>query len=90
LTQLTLGLDRDSGLVAAQFDERDAAVKALLHLAIVACKSQNKYIGICGQGPSDHPDFAEWLMEQGIDSMSLNPDSVLNTCLFLGSLDRVT
>ena len=83
LTQLTLGLDRDSGLVAAQFDERDAAVKALLHMAIVACKKQGKYVGICGQGPSDHQDFAEWLMEEGIDSLSLNPDSVLETCLFL-------
>ena len=83
LTQLTLGLDRDSGLVAAQFDERDAAVKALLHMAISACKKEGKYIGICGQGPSDHPDFAEWLMEEGIDSLSLNPDSVLETCLFL-------
>lgn len=83
LTQLTLGLDRDSGLVAAQFDERNEAVKALLHLAITACKRQNKYIGICGQGPSDHQDFAEWLMQEGIDSMSLNPDSVLDTCLFL-------
>ncbi len=83
LTQLTLGLDRDSGLIAAQFDERDAAVKALLHLAIVACKKQGKYVGICGQGPSDHQDFAEWLMQEGIDSLSLNPDSVLDTCLFL-------
>ncbi len=83
LTQLTLGLDRDSGLVASQFDERDPAVKALLHMAISACKKQGKYIGICGQGPSDHPDFAEWLMDEGIDSMSLNPDSVLETCLFL-------
>jgi pyruvate,water dikinase len=83
LTQLTLGLDRDSGLVAAQFDERDAAVKALLHLAISACKKAGKYVGICGQGPSDHPDFAEWLMKEGIDSISLNPDSVLETCLFL-------
>ena len=83
LTQLTLGLDRDSGLVAAQFDERDGAVKALLHMAIWACKKQGKYIGICGQGPSDHPDFAEWLMDEGIDSLSLNPDSVLETCLFL-------
>lgn len=83
LTQLTLGLDRDSGLVAAQFDERDAAVKALLHMAIVACKKQGKYVGICGQGPSDHQDFAEWLMDEGIDSLSLNPDSVLETCLFL-------
>ena len=83
LTQLTLGLDRDSGLVAAQFDERDAAVKALLHMAITACKAEGKYVGICGQGPSDHPDLAEWLMTEGIDSMSLNPDSVLETCLFL-------
>ncbi len=88
LTQLTLGLDRDSGLVAAQFDERDAAVKALLHMAITACKKQDKYIGICGQGPSDHQDFAEWLMEEGIDSLSLNPDSVLDTCLFLGSVHK--
>ena len=83
LTQLTLGLDRDSGLVASQFDERDGAVKALLHMAIVACKQQGKYVGICGQGPSDHQDFAEWLIEEGIDSLSLNPDSVLETCLFL-------
>jgi pyruvate,water dikinase len=83
LTQLTLGLDRDSGLVAEQFDERDAAVKKLLHMAISACKKQGKYIGICGQGPSDHQDFAEWLMGEGIDSLSLNPDSVLETCLFL-------
>ena len=89
LTQLTLGIDRDSGLVAAQFDERDAAVKALLHMAISACKAQGKYIGICGQGPSDHPDFAEWLMQEGIDSMSLNPDSVLDTCLFLGSVHKM-
>ena len=85
LTQLTLGLDRDSGLVAAQFDERDAAVKMLLHMAISTCKQQGKYIGICGQGPSDHQDFAEWLMAEGIDSISLNPDSVLETCLFLAS-----
>ncbi len=83
LTQLTLGLDRDSGLVAAQFDERNDAVKALLHMAIQACKKAGKYIGICGQGPSDHQDFAEWLMKEGIDSVSLNPDSVLETCLFL-------
>lgn len=83
LTQLTLGLDRDSSLVASQFDERNAAVKALLHMAIVACKKEDKYIGICGQGPSDHQDFAQWLMEEGIDSVSLNPDSVLETCLFL-------
>lgn len=83
LTQLTLGLDRDSGLVAASFDERNLAVKRLLEMAIQACRSQGKYIGICGQGPSDHKDFARWLMEHGIDSLSLNPDSVLETCLFL-------
>jgi pyruvate,water dikinase len=83
LTQLTLGLDRDSGLIAAQFDERNDAVKALLHMAISACKKAGKYIGICGQGPSDHPDFALWLMSEGIESVSLNPDSVLETCLFL-------
>jgi pyruvate,water dikinase len=85
LTQLTLGLDRDSGLVAAQFDERNEAVKALLHMAISACKKADKYIGICGQGPSDHQDFAQWLMKEGIESVSLNPDSVLETCLFLAS-----
>jgi len=79
LTQLTLGLDRDSGLVAAGFDERDPAVKALLSLAISACLRRGKYIGICGQGPSDHADFAEWLMEQGIESISLNPDTVVET-----------
>ncbi len=83
LTQLTLGLDRDSGLIAHLFDERNEAVKVLLSNAIKACKAQGKYIGICGQGPSDHPDFAQWLMEQGIDSVSLNPDSVLETWLFL-------
>jgi pyruvate, water dikinase len=83
LTQLTLGLDRDSGLIAAQFDERNDAVKALLHMAIAACKKAGKYIGICGQGPSDHQDFAQWLMDEGIDSVSLNPDSVLETCLYL-------
>ncbi|CZH84321.1 TPA: phosphoenolpyruvate synthase [Legionella pneumophila] len=83
LTQLTLGLDRDSGLVASQFDERNDAVKALLHMAISACKKEGKYIGICGQGPSDHQDFAQWLMKEGIESVSLNPDSVLQTCLFL-------
>jgi len=85
LTQLTLGLDRDSGLVAHLFDERNDAVKSLLSMAIQACKAQGKYIGICGQGPSDHPDFAHWLMEQGIDSVSLNPDSVLDTWLFLAN-----
>ena len=81
LTQLTLGLDRDSGLevLAKDFDERDPAVKALLSLAIAACKRQGKYVGICGQGPSDHPDFAQWLKEQGIGSISLNPDTVIDT-----------
>lgn len=81
LTQLTLGLDRDSGLelLMADFDERDPAVLALISKAIAACNSQGKYVGICGQGPSDHPDFARWLMKQGIDSMSLNPDSVVST-----------
>ncbi|MDX9874611.1 MAG: phosphoenolpyruvate synthase [Spongiibacteraceae bacterium] len=83
LTQLTLGLDRDSGLVAHLFDERNDAVKVLLSSAIAACKKAGKYVGICGQGPSDHPDFARWLMEQGIDSVSLSPDSVLETWLFL-------
>ncbi|MDR1350392.1 MAG: phosphoenolpyruvate synthase [Zoogloeaceae bacterium] len=79
LTQLTLGLDRDSGLVANLFDERDPAVKALLAMAISAANRKGKYIGICGQGPSDHPDLAEWLMDQGIQSMSLNPDTVVDT-----------
>ncbi|HET9024514.1 MAG TPA: putative PEP-binding protein, partial [Burkholderiaceae bacterium] len=79
LTQLTLGLDRDSGLVADGFDERDPAVKALLSQAIAACRGRGKYIGICGQGPSDHADFAAWLMEQGLESISLNPDTVVET-----------
>ena len=79
LTQLTLGVDRDSGLVADDFDERDKSVKKLLQLAIQACKEENKYIGICGQGPSDYPDFAKWLSDQGIESISLNPDSVIKT-----------
>ncbi len=81
LTQLTLGLDRDSGLelLAADFDERDPAVKAMLSRAIAACKAQGKYVGICGQGPSDHPDFAQWLADEGIASISLNPDSVIDT-----------
>jgi pyruvate,water dikinase len=81
LTQLTLGLDRDSGLelLAQDFDERDPAVEALIHLAIKACRAQGKYIGICGQGPSDHPDFAQWLAKEGITSISLNPDSVIAT-----------
>jgi pyruvate,water dikinase len=83
LTQLTLGLDRDSGLVAEIFDERDAAVKAMLAMAIRACRKQGKYVGICGQGPSDHLDLARWLMEQGIESMSLNPDTVVSTWMAL-------
>ncbi|MCW2804861.1 MAG: pyruvate, water dikinase [Propionibacteriaceae bacterium] len=83
MTQLTLGLDRDSALVAAGFDERDPAVKYMLSAAIHACKSRGKYIGICGQGPSDHPDLAQWLLEQGIESMSLNPDTVVDTWLRL-------
>jgi pyruvate,water dikinase len=87
LTQLTLGLDRDSGmeLLAADFDERDPAVTALISQAIQACLAQGKYIGICGQGPSDHPDFAHWLMAQGISSISLNPDTVIETWTNLGS-----
>jgi len=81
LTQLTLGLDRDSGLalLAQDFDERDPAVTALISQAIQACRAQGKYIGICGQGPSDHPDFARWLQQQGIESISLNPDTVIET-----------
>ena len=84
LTQLTLGLDRDSGIVAEVFDERDDAVKYLISITIQACLKQGKYIGICGQGPSDHPDLAHWLVEQGIESMSLNPDTVVETWMFLG------
>lgn len=87
MTQLTLGLDRDSGLIAHLFDERDEAVKALLMLAIAACRKAGKYIGICGQGPSDHPDFASWLVKQGIDSVSLNPDSAVETWLYLSGID---
>nr|WP_299239961.1 phosphoenolpyruvate synthase [uncultured Halomonas sp.] len=83
LTQLTLGLDRDSGIVAHLFDERNPAVKKLLAMAIAACKKQGKYVGICGQGPSDYPELAKWLMEQGIDSVSLNPDAVLETWFML-------
>ena len=83
LTQLTLGLDRDSGDIAHLFDERDEAVKAMLHNAISACRKAGKYVGICGQGPSDHPDLARWLMDEGIESVSLNPDSVLPTWLYL-------
>jgi pyruvate,water dikinase len=85
MTQLTLGLDRDSAIVAGLFDERDEAVKALLTMAIRACREAGKYIGICGQGPSDHPDLARWLVDQGIDSISLNPDTVVETWLFLAS-----
>ena len=84
LTQLTLGIDRDSGLIASMFDERDEAVRILLKMAIDACRKEGKYIGICGQGPSDHPDLARWLIEQGIDSLSLNPDTVVETWLYLG------
>jgi pyruvate, water dikinase len=83
MTQLTLGLDRDSAIVARGFDERDPAVKQLLAMAIAACRRRGKYVGICGQGPSDHPDLARWLLEQGIESMSLNPDTVIETWLFL-------
>ncbi len=83
LTQLTLGIDRDSGIIAHLFDERNDAVRLLLSQAIQACKKAGKYVGICGQGPSDHPDLAKWLMEQGIDSVSLNPDSVMDTWFFL-------
>jgi pyruvate,water dikinase len=81
LTQLTLGLDRDSGmeLLARDFDERDPAVKAMISRAIAACRAVGKYIGICGQGPSDHPDFADWLAQEGIVSISLNPDTVVDT-----------
>ncbi|MBA2955199.1 phosphoenolpyruvate synthase [Nocardioides sp. MAH-18] len=86
MTQLTLGLDRDSGLVAAGFDERDPAVLHMLDLAITACRKQGKYIGICGQGPSDHPELAEWLLERGIESMSLNPDTVVDTWLRLAKV----
>ncbi|MGV6825536.1 MAG: putative PEP-binding protein, partial [bacterium] len=83
LTQLTLALDRDSGIVAHSFDERDPAVKQLISMAIGACREKGKYIGICGQGPSDHPDLARWLLEQGIESISLNPDTIVPTWLHL-------
>ncbi len=83
MTQLTLGIDRESGLIAGAFDERNPAVKALLSMAIQACRKANKYIGICGQGPSDHPDLAQWLVEQGIEAVSLNPDTVVETWLYL-------
>jgi pyruvate, water dikinase len=85
MTQLALGLDRDSAIIAAGFDERDPAVKKLLSMAIRACKERGKYVGICGQGPSDHDDFAEWLTGEGIDSVSLNPDTVVDTWLRLGA-----
>jgi pyruvate,water dikinase len=83
MTQLTLGLDRDSGVVAHLFDERDAAVKAMMSMAIKACRKLGKYVGICGQGPSDHADLAQWLVDQGIESISLNPDTVVETWLRL-------
>jgi pyruvate,water dikinase len=88
LTQLTLGLDRDAGmeLLAVDFDERDPAVKFLLKRAIDACRRQNKYVGICGQGPSDHPDFAQWLSDAGISSISLNPETVIETWQALAKL----
>jgi pyruvate, water dikinase len=88
MTQLTLGIDRDSALVAGGFDERDPAVKHMLSAAITACKKRGKYVGICGQGPSDHPDLAAWLLDQGIESMSLNPDTVVDTWNQLASLSR--
>jgi pyruvate,water dikinase len=88
LTQLTLGVDRDSALVASSFDERDPAVKAMLRMAIQACLKAGKYVGICGQGPSDNPDFAEWLVEEGIESMSLNPDTVVDTWLRLAKIAK--
>ncbi len=88
MTQLTLGLDRDSGLIAHLFDERNEAVKALLAMAIKAARKAGKYVGICGQGPSDHPDFAAWLVEQGIDSVSLNPDTVVDTWLYLAEQNK--
>lgn len=83
MTQLTLGLDRDSALIAQGFDERNPAVKKMLSVAIGACKARGKYVGICGQGPSDHPDLAKWLLDQGISSVSLNPDTVIDTWLFM-------
>ena len=83
MTQLTLGLDRDSAVIARLFDERDDAVKAMMHMAIHACRKAGKYIGICGQGPSDHPDLARWLVDEGIESISLNPDTVVETWLFI-------
>jgi pyruvate,water dikinase len=84
MTQLTLGIDRDSGLVAEGFDERNPAVKKILEMAINACHNKNKYVGICGQGPSDYPDLAEWLLDKNITSISLNPDTVIETWMQLG------
>ena len=89
MTQLTLGLERDSALVAATFDERDPAVLKMLSMAIEACARAGKYVGICGQGPGDHPDLADWLVEQGIESMSLNPDTVVGTWLRLAKREPV-
>jgi pyruvate,water dikinase len=88
MTQLTLGLDRDSGVIAQQFDERDPAVKVMMSLAIKACRKAGKYVGICGQGPSDHADLAQWLVDQGIESISLNPDTVVETWLKLAEAAR--
>lgn len=90
MTQLTLGLDRDSALVADTFDERDPAVLKLLSMAIEACRRHGKYVGICGQGPSDHPELAEWLVAQGIESVSLNPDTVVETWLRLARAESVS
>jgi pyruvate, water dikinase len=90
ITQLTLGLDRDSALVAASFDERDPAVKHMPSLAISTCKKRGKYVGICGQGHPDYPDLAEWLLREGIESMSLNPDTAIETWLQLGTLTANT
>ena len=83
MTQLVLGLDRDSAIVSGGFDERNPAVKKVLSMAIAACRARGKYVGICGQGPSDHADFAQWLVDEGIDSVSLNPDTVVDTWLRL-------
>ncbi len=87
MTQLTLGMDRDSALIADDFDERDPAVLTMLDMAIKACQAEGKYVGICGQGPSDHPDLAEWLLGRGISSISLNPDTVVDTWLRLSKLN---
>jgi len=88
MTQLTLGLDRDSGLIAHSFDERDPAVLKMMDMAITACRKAGKYVGICGQGPSDHPDLAKWLLERGISSISLNPDTVIDTWLYIAGQSR--